>query len=409
MAKELNDELDELTLESVRKELEKNAKKSGNFLTYEEIVEAVGPLDLDEKELEDFVNYFKNKKIEVVVENDSGDDLDDIDISDIDLANFNEEEVIEDEDDIFLDEDLLKTEEDALKDIDIGNDIIITGNVKINDPVKMYLREIGKVPLLTKEREIYLSNRIIAGDEAAKQELVQANLRLVVSIAKKYLGRGMLFLDLIQEGNLGLIKASEKFDPTKGFKFSTYATWWIRQAITRAIADQARTIRIPVHMVETINKMTRVQRQLVQKLGREPTPEEVAKEMGNGMTGDRVREIQKLSLEPLSMEKPIGEEEDSHVGDFVEDKDTLSPDDYASNELLKDELYSIMKDLTDREERVLRLRYGLDDGRPCTLEEVGREFGVTRERIRQIEAKALRKLRHPTRARRLGDYHESTD
>ena len=405
MAKEINDELDELTLESVRKELEKSAKKSGNFLSYEEIVEAVGPLDLDEKELEDFVNYFKNKKIEVVVENDSGDDLDDIDISDID---FNEE-VIEDEDDIFLDEDLLKTEEDALKDIDIGNDIIITGNVKINDPVKMYLREIGKVPLLTKEREIYLSNRIIAGDEAAKQELVQANLRLVVSIAKKYLGRGMLFLDLIQEGNLGLIKASEKFDPTKGFKFSTYATWWIRQAITRAIADQARTIRIPVHMVETINKMTRVQRQLVQKLGREPSPEEVAKEMGNGMTGDRVREIQKLSLEPLSMEKPIGEEEDSHVGDFVEDKDTLSPDDYASNELLKDELYSIMKDLTDREERVLRLRYGLDDGRPCTLEEVGREFGVTRERIRQIEAKALRKLRHPTRARRLGDYHESAD
>ena len=406
MAKEINDELDELTLESVRKELEKSAKKSGNFLSYEEIVEAVGPLDLDEKELEDFVNYFKNKKIEVVVENDSGDDLDDIDISDID---FSEEEVIEDEDDIFLDEDLLKTEEDALKDIDIGNDIIITGNVKINDPVKMYLREIGKVPLLTKEREIYLSNRIIAGDEAAKQELVQANLRLVVSIAKKYLGRGMLFLDLIQEGNLGLIKASEKFDPTKGFKFSTYATWWIRQAITRAIADQARTIRIPVHMVETINKMTRVQRQLVQKLGREPSPEEVAKEMGNGMTGDRVREIQKLSLEPLSMEKPIGEEEDSHVGDFVEDKDTLSPDDYASNELLKDELYSIMKDLTDREERVLRLRYGLDDGRPCTLEEVGREFGVTRERIRQIEAKALRKLRHPTRARRLGDYHESAD
>ena len=408
MAKELNEELDEITLDSVRKELEKSAKKSGNFLSYEEIVEAVGPLDLSEKELEDFVNYFKNKKIEVVVENDSGNDLDDIDISDMDLSTF-EEDVVEDEDDIFLDEDLLKTEEDALKDIDINNGIIVTGDVKVNDPVKMYLREIGKVPLLTKEREIYLSNKIIAGDEEAKKELVQANLRLVVSIAKKYLGRGMLFLDLIQEGNLGLIKASEKFDPTKGFKFSTYATWWIRQAITRAIADQARTIRIPVHMVETINKMTRVQRQLVQKLGREPSPEEVAKEMGNGMTDDRVREIQKLSLEPLSMEKPIGEEEDSHVGDFVEDKDTLSPDDYASNELLKDELYSIMKDLTDREERVLRLRYGLDDGRPCTLEEVGREFGVTRERIRQIEAKALRKLRHPTRARRLGDYHESTD
>ena len=390
-----------ITLEGVRKELEKNAKKSGNFLSYEEIVEAVSPLDLSDKELENLVTYFKNKKIEVVVEN-SDEEEDFEDISDIDLEKFNE---VVDDDDIFLDEDLLKTEEDALKDIDTDN-IVVTGDVKVNDSVKMYLREIGKVPLLTKERELYLSNRILQGDQQAKNELVQSNLRLVVSIAKRYLGRGMLFLDLIQEGNLGLIKASEKFDPDKGFKFSTYATWWIRQAITRAIADQARTIRIPVHMVETINKMTRVQRQLVQKLGREPTCDEVAKEMGSGMTGDRVREIQKLSLEPLSMEKPIGEEEDSHVGDFVEDKDTLSPDDYASNELLKDELYSIMKDLTDREERVLRLRYGLDDGRPCTLEEVGREFGVTRERIRQIEAKALRKLRHPTRARRLGDYHE---
>ncbi len=408
MAKEFKDEeeLDEsVSLESIRKELEKSAKKSGNFLSYEEIVEAVSPLDLSDKELENLVNYFKNKKIEVVVENaDVEEDIDDI--TDIDLEKFNE--VVDDDDDIFLDEDLLKTEEDALKDIDTDN-IIITGDVKVNDPVKMYLREIGKVPLLTKERELYLSNRILQGDHEAKNELVKSNLRLVVSIAKRYLGRGMLFLDLIQEGNLGLIKASEKFDPEKGFKFSTYATWWIRQAITRAIADQARTIRIPVHMVETINKMTRVQRQLVQKLGREPTCDEIAKEMGSGMTGDRVREIQKLSLEPLSMEKPIGEEEDSHVGDFVEDKDTLSPDDFASNELLKDELYNIMKDLTDREERVLRLRYGLDDGRPCTLEEVGREFGVTRERIRQIEAKALRKLRHPTRARRLGDYHDSTD
>ena len=403
MAKEFDEELEEgLTLEGVRKDLEKSAKKSGNFLSYEEIVEAVAPLDLSDKELENLVTYFKSKKIDVVVENDDSEaDLDDI--SDFDLEKFNE--VVDDDDDIFLDEDLLKTEEDALKDIDTDN-IVITGDVKVNDPVKMYLREIGKVPLLTKERELYLSNRILQGDYDAKNELVQSNLRLVVSIAKRYLGRGMLFLDLIQEGNLGLIKASEKFDPEKGFKFSTYATWWIRQAITRAIADQARTIRIPVHMVETINKMTRVQRQLVQKLGREPTCDEIAKEMGSGMTGDRVREIQKLSLEPVSMEKPIGEEEDSHVGDFVEDKDTLSPDDFASNELLKDELYNIMKDLTDREERVLRLRYGLDDGRPCTLEEVGREFGVTRERIRQIEAKALRKLRHPIRARRLGDYHD---
>ena len=406
MVKEFNDkdELEEVpSLDVIRKDLEKTAKKSGNFLTYEEIVEAVAPLDLSDSELENLVTYFKNKKIDVVVENAEADD-DDIDnMTDLDLEKFNE--VVDDDDDIFLDEDLLKTEEDALRDIDTDN-IIITGDVKVNDPVKMYLREIGKVPLLTKERELYLSNRILQGDQEAKNELVQSNLRLVVSIAKRYLGRGMLFLDLIQEGNLGLIKASEKFDPEKGFKFSTYATWWIRQAITRAIADQARTIRIPVHMVETINKMTRVQRHLVQKLGREPTCDEIAKEMGSGMTGDRVREIQKLSLEPLSMEKPIGEEEDSHVGDFVEDKDTLSPDDFASNELLKDELYNIMKDLTDREERVLRLRYGLDDGRPCTLEEVGREFGVTRERIRQIEAKALRKLRHPTRARRLGDYHD---
>lgn len=399
-----NEELEEVvSLDVIRKELEKTAKKSGNFLSYEEIVEAVSPLDLSDDDLENLVNYFKSKKIEVVVENADADDEDIDNMTDFDLEKFNE--VVDDDDDIFLDEELLKTEEDALKDIDTEN-IIITGDVKVNDPVKMYLREIGKVPLLTKERELYLSNRILQGDQDAKNELVQSNLRLVVSIAKRYLGRGMLFLDLIQEGNLGLIKASEKFDPEKGFKFSTYATWWIRQAITRAIADQARTIRIPVHMVETINKMTRVQRQLVQKLGREPTCDEVAKEMGSGMTGDRVREIQKLSLEPLSMEKPIGEEEDSHVGDFVEDKDTLSPDDFASNELLKDELYNIMKDLTDREERVLRLRYGLDDGRPCTLEEVGREFGVTRERIRQIEAKALRKLRHPTRARRLGDYHD---
>ena len=410
MAKMINedDDLEEYeSLDLIKKRLEKTAKANGKYLTFGEIDEAISHLDLSDGEVEELVNYFKNKKIEVIIEDSSSDSLESLDDVDIDLKDLeNLDEVVEDEDDIFLDEDLLRSEADALKYIENDN-IIISGDVKVNDPVKMYLKEIGKVPLLTKEREMYLANKIAQGDQRAKDEIVQANLRLVVSIAKKYLGRGMLFLDLIQEGNLGLIKASEKFDPEKGFKFSTYATWWIRQAITRAIADQARTIRIPVHMVETINKMTRVQRQLVQKLGRDPTGEEIAKEMGGGMTGDRVREIQKLSLEPLSLEKPIGEEDDSHVGDFVEDKDTLSPDEYASNELLKDELYNVMKDLTDREERVLRLRYGLDDGRPCTLEEVGREFGVTRERIRQIEAKALRKLRHPTRSKRFGDFRES--
>ena len=405
---EKDDELEEFeSIDAIKKRLERTAKANGKYLTFEEIDEAVSHLDLSDADVENLVEYFRSKKIEVVIEDDSNGELEDIDASDIDLKNLeNLDEVIEDEDDIFLDEDLLRSEADALKYIQNDN-IIISGDVKVNDPVKMYLKEIGKVPLLSKEREIYLANRIAQGDQRAKDEIVQANLRLVVAIAKKYLGRGMLFLDLIQEGNLGLIKASEKFDPEKGFKFSTYATWWIRQAITRAIADQARTIRIPVHMVETINKMTRVQRQLVQKLGRDPSGEEIAKEMGGGMTGDRVREIQKLSLEPLSLEKPIGEEDDSHVGDFVEDKETLSPNEYASNELLKDELYNVMKDLTDREERVLRLRYGLDDGRPCTLEEVGREFGVTRERIRQIEAKALRKLRHPTRSKRFGDFRDA--
>jgi len=273
----------------------------------------------------------------------------------------------------------------------------------------MYLKEIGRVPLLDKDEEIEIAARVAQGDEEAKRILISSNLRLVVSIAKHYIGRGMLFLDLIQEGNLGLIKASEKFDPDKGFKFSTYATWWIKQAITRAIADQARTIRIPVHMVETINKMTRIQRQLIQELGREPSAEEIAEKMGNGITPEKVRDIQRIALDPVSLETPIGEEDDSHLGDFLEDKDAVSPSDYATNELLKDELYAVMKDLTEREERVLRLRYGLDDGRPRTLEEVGKEFGVTRERIRQIEAKALRKLRHPSRAKKFGDYRGSRD
>lgn len=275
--------------------------------------------------------------------------------------------------------------------------------ISVDDPVRMYLREIGKIPLLSYDKELELAKRILEGDEEAKQELAEANLRLVVSIAKKYVGRGMLFLDLIQEGNMGLIKAVEKFDYTKGFKFSTYATWWIRQAITRAIADQARTIRIPVHMVETINKLTRIQRQLIQELGREPSAEEIAEKM-DGMTPEKVREIQKISLEPVSLETPIGEEDDSHLGDFIQDEDSPAPQDAASYTLLREQLEEVMKTLTPREAKVLRLRFGLDDGKARTLEEVGKEFDVTRERIRQIEAKALRKLRHPSRSKKLRDY-----
>ena len=269
----------------------------------------------------------------------------------------------------------------------------------------MYLKEIGRVPLLKAEDEIEIAKRIEQGDQEAKNILISSNLRLVVSIAKNYVGRGMLFLDLIQEGNMGLVKAVEKFDYTKGFKFSTYATWWIRQAITRAIADQARTIRIPVHMVETINKLTRVQRQLVQELGRDPSAEEISARM-DGISPEKVREIQKIALEPVSLETPIGEEDDSHLGDFIEDKDAMSPDEYANNQLLKDEINNVLKGLTEREEKVLRLRFGLYDGRTRTLEEVGKEFNVTRERIRQIEAKALRKLKHPNRSKRLKDFFD---
>ncbi len=275
-------------------------------------------------------------------------------------------------------------------------------DVGLDDPVKMYLKDIGKVPLLTADEEVELAKRMQDGDMDAKRKLTESNLRLVVSIAKRYVGRGMLFLDLIQEGNLGLMKAVEKFDYQKGFKFSTYATWWIRQAITRAIADQARTIRIPVHMVETINKLTRVSRILLQKLGREPTPQEIAAEMN--ITEERVREIQKIAQDPVSLETPIGEEEDSHLGDFIEDETTVTPSDSVSSAMLKETLLSVLSTLTPREEKVLRLRYGIDDGRPRTLEEVGREFNVTRERIRQIESKALRKLRHPSRSKHLKDY-----
>ncbi|MCF0105349.1 MAG: RNA polymerase sigma factor RpoD [Holdemanella sp.] len=347
-----------------------------------------------------------------------------------------EEDVFEEVEETELDENL-DSSIDEMEDEDISVEEEIStlektfasqSHAKINDPVKMYLKEIGQVPLLNPADEPEIARAIQVGDAAlielktcqdenrikeleeliekgkdAKQMLINSNLRLVVSIAKKYVGRGMLFLDLIQEGNCGLIKAVEKFDYTKGFKFSTYATWWIRQSITRAIADQARTIRIPVHMVETINKLTRIQRQLVQDLGRDPLPEEIAEKIGN-ISAEKVREIQKISLDPVSLETPIGEEDDSHLGDFIEDKDTLSPDDYANNQLLKDEINSVLQGLTEREEKVLRLRFGLEDGRTRTLEEVGKEFNVTRERIRQIEAKALRKLKHPNRSKRLKDF-----
>lgn len=310
------------------------------------------------------------------------------------------------EDDEILDDMILEDAEDA--DIDIEKiDLSVPDGVSIEDPVRMYLKEIGKVPLLTAEEEIELAKRMEAGDEKAKQKLAEANLRLVVSIAKRYVGRGMLFLDLIQEGNLGLIKAVEKFDYEKGYKFSTYATWWIRQAITRAIADQARTIRIPVHMVETINKLIRESRQLLQELGREPLPEEIAERMG--ISVERVREILKISQEPVSLETPIGEEEDSHLGDFIQDQNVPVPAEAAASNLLRDQLNEVLDTLTEREQKVLRLRFGMDDGRARTLEEVGKEFQVTRERIRQIEAKALRRLRHPSKSRKLKDYLDAND
>lgn len=391
------------SLDSIKKRFEKQGKQSG-YLNQEDIMDATSHLDLTDNDLEDLINYFKSKNIEIIAEDvEENEDLDSLNISEEELVKMNESE---DED--FLDEDYEENNATEQIDSNIEKDIDLlqTDSIKINDPVKMYLKQIGSYRLLTPKEEIELAKRIKNGDIEAKNQLTQANLRLVVSIAKHYVGRGMLFLDLIQEGNLGLIKAVEKFDYTKGFKFSTYATWWIKQAITRAIADQARTIRIPVHMVETINKITRVQRMLVQELGREPTAMEISKKMDGALSPERIREIQKIALDPVSLETPIGEEDDSHLGDFIEDKDAVSPSDYTTKSLLKDELYKVMKELTDREERVLRLRYGLDDGRPRTLEEVGKEFGVTRERIRQIEAKAIRKLRHPARSKHFGDYHD---
>ncbi len=365
------------------RELEELGKKKDFMLTMQEVKDYCGRIKLTPEQIDQVKKYLESKKIDVV-------EFMDIDVE-ADLDNI-----------LLLKDDDMEMEEE---EIDVENiDLSVPEGVGVEDPVRMYLKEIGKVPLLTAEEEIDLAMRMEAGDERAKQRLAEANLRLVVSIAKRYVGRGMLFLDLIQEGNLGLIKAVEKFDYRKGYKFSTYATWWIRQAITRAIADQARTIRIPVHMVETINKLIRVSRQLLQELGREPTPEEIAEEME--LSVERVREILKISQEPISLETPIGKEEDSHLGDFIQDDNVPVPADAAAFAMLREQLEEVLSTLTEREQKVLRLRFGLDDGRARTLEEVGKEFKVTRERIRQIEAKALRKLRHPSRSRKLRDYLE---
>ena len=404
----VNEKLKFTSLEEAKEFLLKSKEENAD-VSQKQFLDAVSALNLDDDTMDDLYNWIDENLIEFI----DGDELDDDEVLDDDLS---------DED---LDEEDSIAEEISQLEKTFAN----ASHAKINDPVKMYLKEIGQIPLLDPKEEPIIARQIQEGEEAkeamkkpdlsdeekkklakviadgeqAKQMLISSNLRLVVSIAKKYVGRGMLFLDLIQEGNCGLIKAVEKFDYTKGFKFSTYATWWIRQSITRAIADQARTIRIPVHMVETINKLTRIQRQLVQDLGRDPLPEEIAEKMEN-ISAEKVREIQKIALDPVSLETPIGEEDDSHLGDFIEDKDTLSPDDYTNNQLLKDEINAVLQGLTEREEKVLRLRFGLLDGRTRTLEEVGKEFNVTRERIRQIEAKALRKLKNPNRCKRLRDF-----
>ena len=402
-AKKEIEEFDDIpTLDQIKTKLLKKAKAQG-YIEQSEIYEQLNNYELDEDAVNDLISFFAEKEVQVISEDDEeeSDSLDDIDEKDINLDEDPDAGLLDDDEEAYTSED----EEDL--DLDIDHlDLALGGEVRVNDSVKMYLKEIGKYDLLKPEDEPILAKKILEGDEEAKSTLINANLRLVVNIAKHYVGRGMAFLDLIQEGNLGLMKAVDKFDYEKGFKFSTYATWWIRQAITRAIADQARTIRIPVHMVETINKMTRIQRQLIQDLGREPTAEEVSEAMNGELTPKRIREIQRIAMEPVSLETPIGEEDDSHLGDFIEDKESESPVEFTTRQLLKEELYQVLKELSDREERVIRLRYGLDDNRPRTLEEVGREFGVTRERIRQIEAKAIKKLRHPTRSKRLGDYKE---
>lgn len=403
-----NEKLKFTSLEEAKEFLLKSKEENAD-VSQKQFLDAVSALNLDDDTMDDLYNWIDENLIEFI----DGEELDEDEVLDDDLSDEN------------LDEEDSIAEEISQLEKTFAN----ASHAKINDPVKMYLKEIGQIPLLDPKEEPIIARQIQEGEEAkeamkspdlsdeekkklakviadgeqAKQTLISSNLRLVVSIAKKYVGRGMLFLDLIQEGNCGLIKAVEKFDYTKGFKFSTYATWWIRQSITRAIADQARTIRIPVHMVETINKLTRIQRQLVQDLGRDPLPEEIAEKMEN-ISAEKVREIQKIALDPVSLETPIGEEDDSHLGDFIEDKDTLSPDDYTNNQLLKDEINAVLQGLTEREEKVLRLRFGLLDGRTRTLEEVGKEFNVTRERIRQIEAKALRKLKNPNRCKRLRDF-----
>jgi len=403
-----NEKLKFTSLEEAKEFLLKSKEENAD-VSQKQFLDAVSALNLDDDTMGDLYNWIDENLIEFI----DGEELD-------------EDEVLDDD---LNDEDLDEEDSIAEEISQLEKTFANSSHAKINDPVKMYLKEIGQIPLLDPKEEPIIARQIQEGEEAkeamknpdlsdeekkklakviadgeqAKQTLISSNLRLVVSIAKKYVGRGMLFLDLIQEGNCGLIKAVEKFDYTKGFKFSTYATWWIRQSITRAIADQARTIRIPVHMVETINKLTRVQRQLVQDLGRDPLPEEIAEKMEN-ISAEKVREIQKIALDPVSLETPIGEEDDSHLGDFIEDKDTLSPDDYTNNQLLKDEINAVLQGLTEREEKVLRLRFGLLDGRTRTLEEVGKEFNVTRERIRQIEAKALRKLKNPNRCKRLRDF-----
>ena len=389
-----------------------NEKRIFGSIRYDELSDTIAqPYGLDDKQIDDLIEQFEEAGV-AVVDNDGGPTNRQLQRTAEKSDEIKEEEIDDETIDEIVDKDK-KTNKKAdsknakdkkAKDKEEEDETSIPANVKMNDPVCMYLKEIGRVSLLTADEEVALAKRIEEGDPIAKQELAEANLRLVVSIAKRYVGRGMSFLDLIQEGNMGLMKAVEKFDYTKGFKFSTYATWWIRQAITRSIADQARTIRIPVHMVETINKLVRIQRQLLQDLGREPTPEEIGAEMD--LPTEKVRNIMKISQETVSLETPIGEEDDSHLGDFIEDNEAMSPEEFTSQEMLKEQLNEVLDTLTDREENVLRLRFGLEDGQSKTLEQVGKQFGVTRERIRQIEAKALRKLRHPSRSKQLKDFME---